>query len=253
MHLKTLEQQAGRPPFRRDGRSLASTEAGDAPLADARRLVALNDEAAASFGATMVEALVRMGVAQDYFDDVVPDAIARFEDRRPGVHLEVRAGRNFALEEEVRSGRLDVAVAYFLPGPDGHGTRLGSLPLFWSGGGPPEPLDAGGSLPLMLFDHPCLFRQVALQSLERARRPWRVALTTPSLSGVWAALRPGHGATDRTGHKVPAGARNVGVECRLPDLPAIELRLLAADGLSPAAAELRAILEAVVRERVVGL
>jgi len=106
MQLKKLEQQAGRPLFRRNGRGLVPTEAGDALLAYARRIIALNDEAAASLGATAAAASVRMGLPQDLFEDVMPDAIMRFSRRRPGVHVEVRAGRNHALEEDVRAGRL---------------------------------------------------------------------------------------------------------------------------------------------------
>ena len=252
MQLKKLEQQAGRPLFRRDGRGLAPTEAGDALLAYARRIVALNDEAAASLGATAAEASVRLGLPQDYFEDVMPDAVARFGRCRPGVHVEVRAGRNFALAQEVRAGRLDVAIAYFPQGSDGHGAMLGAQPLYWYAGGAAPAPGVDVPLPLVLFDHPCLFRQMALQSLERAGRRWRPALTTPSLPGVWAALRLGHGVTVRTAHRVPAGIREAGRQCDLPALPAIELRLLAADGLSPAAAALCAILREVVRERVAG-
>ncbi len=44
--LKKLEEQAGTPIFRKAGRGLALTEAGETMLAYARRLLDLNDEAA---------------------------------------------------------------------------------------------------------------------------------------------------------------------------------------------------------------
>lgn len=250
MQLRKLEEQAGRPLFRRSGRGLVPTEAGDALLAYARRIVALNDEAAASLGVAVTTATVRMGFPQDFFEDVMPEAITRFARRRPGVHVEARAGRNFALEEDVRAGRLDVAFAFFPPGSDGHGTRIASLPMLWLGGkGAARPAKAE-PVPLVLFDHPCLFRQAAFRTLERKGLSWRLALTTPSLAGVWAALRAGQGISVRTAHRLPTGIRDVGAELGMPKLPAIELRLLTASEVSPAAAELRAILEAVVRRRV---
>jgi len=43
MQLKKLEEQAGKPLFRRNGRGLAPTEAGEALLTYARRIIALND------------------------------------------------------------------------------------------------------------------------------------------------------------------------------------------------------------------
>jgi DNA-binding transcriptional LysR family regulator len=99
MQMKKLEQQAGRPLLRRDGRGLAPTEAGDALLAYARRIIALNDEAAASLGATAAAASVRLGLPQDFFEDVMAEVLTRFARRRPATHVEVRAGRNFALED----------------------------------------------------------------------------------------------------------------------------------------------------------
>jgi DNA-binding transcriptional LysR family regulator len=134
-------------------------------------------------------------------------------------------------------------------GSDTHGTRIASLPMLWLGGkglAKPSPDDP---IPLVVFDHPCLFRQTALQTLEGKRRRWRLSLTTPSLPGVWAALRSGYGISVRPARPVPAGIRNVGPEFGLPQLPPIELRMLTASELSPAASDLRDILGQVVRRR----
>jgi DNA-binding transcriptional LysR family regulator len=103
MQLKRLEEQAGHPLFQRNGRGLVPTGAGDALLAYARRIVELHDEAAAALGVTAAAASIRMGLPQDFFEDVMPDAITRFSRRRPGVHIEVRAGRNYALEDDVKA------------------------------------------------------------------------------------------------------------------------------------------------------
>lgn len=250
MQLKKLEQQAGRPLFHRRGRGLVPTEAGDALLAYARRIIALNDEAAASLGATAAAASVRMGLPQDFFEDVMPETILRFSRLRPGVHVEVCAGRNYALEDEVRAGRLDVALAFFQSGSDRHGTRVGSLPMRWYGAKALARPAADEPIPLVLYDHPCLFRQTALQTLESNGLRWRLCLTTPSLPGVWGALRSGYGISARTPHRIPAGIRDIGVEFGLPDLPPIELRMLTASELSPAASDLREVLDHVVRLQV---
>lgn len=249
MHLKKLEEQAGQPLFRRNGRGLVPTEAGEALLAYARRIIALNDEVAATLGAPIAIASVRMGLPQDLFDDVMPDIMTRFSRLRPGVHVEVRAGRNYGLEEEVHAGRLDVAAAFFPAGSNTHGTLLASLPMLWLGTtGLAKPL-ADEPVPLVVFDHPCLFRQTALRALEDKGRRWRLSLTTPSLAGVWAALRSGYGVSVRPANPVPSGIRDVGVELGLPKLPAIELRMVAGTELSPAASDLRDIVGEVVRKR----
>ena len=249
MQLKRLEEQVGQPLFQRNGRGLVPTEAGEALLAYARRIVDLHDEAAAAMGATTVYASVRLGLPQDFFEDVMPEAITRFSRQRPGVHVEVRAGRNYALEEEVNAGRLDLALAFVQPGRSKAGAMLASMPMSWFGakkfsGERPD------RVPLVLFDHPCLFRQTALHALDSKAIPWRLGLTTPSLPGVWSALRYGHGVTVRAVHRIPSDIGDVGTMLRLPTLPAIELRMVSRTDLSPAASELSDILESVVRKRV---
>jgi DNA-binding transcriptional LysR family regulator len=248
MQLKKLEEQAGRALFLRNGRGLVPTEAGEQLLAYARRILALHDEAAASVGSAVAAASVRMGLPQDFFEDVMPETIAKFSRRRPGVHVEVMAGRNYALEDEVRAGRLDMAIAFFRPGSGKAGIRLKSVPIFWFGKGASQ--TPGDPLPLVLFDHPCLFRQAAIQALEARGRRWRAALTTPSLQGVWAALRFGQGISVRSRRLVPPGIVDVGPRLSLPKLQALELRMLSADGLSPAASDLRDVLLQTVQRLV---
>jgi DNA-binding transcriptional LysR family regulator len=255
MQLKRLEEQAGRALFQRKGRGLTPTEAGDALLSYARRIVELHDEAAAALGSTAAAASIRIGLPQDFFEDVMPDAINCFSQQRPGVHVEVRAGRNYAYGDEVNAGRLDMALSFFRPGRGTPGTLLASLPMLWFAGKsfakvsakPPDPV------PLVLFDYPCLFRQAALHALDSKRMPWRLSLTSPSLPGVWGALRFGQGITVRAKHRVPDGIREIRSEFGLPPLPVIELRMLARSDLSPAASELREVLVSVVRKQVNGM
>jgi DNA-binding transcriptional LysR family regulator len=250
MQLKRLEEQAGHILFQRNGRGLVPTEAGETLLAYARRIVAMHDEAGATLGATVAAPAIRLGLPQDFFEDVMPDAIGCFSKLQPNVHVEVRAGRNFALEEEFRAGRLDIALAFAEAGRARSGELLASMPMFWFGRDDAAEVALGyqDGLPLVLFNHPCLFRQAALQALDAAAVRWRLSLTTPSLSGLWAAVRFGLGVTVRTMHGIPDGIRRLDSE--LPRLPALELRILTGTDISPAASEFVNVLEAVTRKRL---
>lgn len=250
MQLKKLEEQVGQPLFRRSGRGLVPTEAGETLLNHARRIVAAHDEAAVALGAVAAAPTIRLGLPQDFFEDVMPDALSAFAALRPDAHVEVRAGRNFALEEEVRGGRLDVALAFAEPGRTAAGQRLASLPMHWYGRAdtPTADTDHPAGLPLVLFNHPCLFRQHALQALDAAGRRWRLALTTPSFSGIWAALRFGLGITVRTAHGVPAGMRRL--DRRLPRLPMLELRMLTRADAPPATADFIDLLAATAKRHL---
>jgi DNA-binding transcriptional LysR family regulator len=53
-------------------------------------------------------------------------------------------------------------------------------------------------LPLALLDPPCGFRSAAMAALEAAKRPYRIAAASSSLSGLRAAVRGGIAITLRT-------------------------------------------------------
>jgi DNA-binding transcriptional LysR family regulator len=73
----------------------------------------MHDESALALGAfPTTTPAIRLGLPQDFFEEVMPDALTAFSEFRPNAHVEIRAGRYFALEEEVNAGRLDVALAF---------------------------------------------------------------------------------------------------------------------------------------------
>ena len=67
-------------------------------------------------------------------------------------------------------------------------------------------------------ERPCRFRDAALAALEKAGRPYRVVLETPSLAALRAAVESGLGVTCRTAHFMEAA---IGKSEKLPPLPQI--------------------------------
>lgn len=242
MQLKKLEQQAGVQLFARKGRGLVPTEAGETFAGYARQIVALNDEAARAVGAAVAPETVRLGLPQDFYDDVMPATVNAFSSSHPEVHVTVRAGNNHILNDEIEAGRLDGAIAFFPRNSGAKGELLCEMPIQWlAHEGFVEPVESS-SVPLVLFNHPCLFRQAALASLDQAGRRWRAVLTTPSLAAVWAALRSDFGIGVRIPHSVPDDIVDVGHWPGLPDLPPVELRLLGSQAVSPVARDLMTVL-----------
>lgn len=64
-----------------------------------------------------------------------------------------------------------------------------------------------------MFDAPCLMRSAATQALDRAGIPRRIAFTSRSLNGVWAAVNAGLGVTVRTAAGLPPGWRRWRPNC----------------------------------------
>jgi DNA-binding transcriptional LysR family regulator len=248
MQLRKLETQTGQRLFKRNGRGLILTEAGDVLLQYARRVLALNDEMGLAVGAIDKGGTVRVGMPQDFTDAVLPSLLTRYSKARPATHVEVKAGRNFALADDVANGRLDMALA-FCPGRKGGANRIATVPGVWvtrtrqvraTKARAKEirhtPRFAEeGVVPLIVFDGPCLFRDMGIDALARAGIPWRLAMTTPSLAGLWCGVRAGLGVTVRTPLAIPRGLSIVPPGVDLPELSSIDIVLYCAANPSPAA------------------
>ena len=255
--LKKLEEQAGTPIFRKAGRGLALTEAGETMLAYARRLLALNDEAAAAVHGADLEGWVRLGLSEDFGEALLPAVLGRFARAHPRVRIEARIARSFDLLDRIGSGQLDLALAWGDGGALPHAERVAELPMRWVGpaaadraspyGGPDEPL------PLAALEAPCLLRTAATTALDRAGIPWRLAFVSPSLGGLWAAVAAGLGVTIRTDFGLPAGVRVLD-PAEATVLASLPLTLLRAEAEpNPVTARLADILTQSVRSALPGL
>ncbi len=234
--MTRLELQAGKPLLRKQGRGLTPTDAGETLLGYARRLLDLNDEAVTTLRGADLEGWVRLGLPQDFADRWLPQVLGRFTRQHPRVRVEVRAERTRELVERVQTGQLDLALTWGEPkGP--HAELLTDLPICWIG-----PVEGdlnwspGDTLPLIAFEPPCDFRSAGVAALDTAGIPWRLAFTTPSLAGLWAAVAAGLGVSLRTPAGLPDTVRVLAAsEWSLPPLPQITLSLLAADAPPPPA------------------
>jgi DNA-binding transcriptional LysR family regulator len=229
---------------------LALTESGETMLAYARRLVELNDEAAVAVRGVDLEGWVRLGLQEDFGEAFLPQVLGRFARAHPKVRIEARVARNADLLERVAANQLDLALVWGDDGLVGVGPaeRLAMPSMCWIGASNrPLPFDTAEPLPLVAFDRQCLFHTAATAALDRAGIAWRVAFTSPSLSGLWAAAAAGLGVTVRTRFGLPASVEPLD-DRALPALPAIPLALHRSTATStPPVDRLAAILIEAVR------
>ncbi|HEM7893839.1 LysR substrate-binding domain-containing protein [Burkholderia cepacia] len=254
--IRKLEEQAGTPLFVKSGRGLALTDAGDAMLRYARRMIELNDEAAAAVRGVNLDGWVRVGLQEDFGEAILPDVLGRFARAHPKVRIEARVARNADLLDRLDANQLDLALVWgdpvsaaLLSRPGIDSEVIAQVPMQWVGaaggfgvpGGADEGAEvgaaaahasaggraAGEALPLVVFDRPCRFFGAATDALDRAGVPWRVAFTTPSLAGLWAAAAAGLGLTVRSHYGLPASVRVLdAASLGLPALPSLPLILL---------------------------
>lgn len=110
--LKKLEEQAGTALLRRAGRGMALTDAGEVMLAYARRLLEVNDQAAAAIRGSELAGRVRLGLQEDFGETLLPDVLGRFARAHPQVCIEARIARNAELRRQLDAGRLDLTLAW---------------------------------------------------------------------------------------------------------------------------------------------
>ena len=254
--LRRLEAQVGQALVRKSGRGLALTPAGESLLSYARRILDLNDEAVERLRVSGVDGWVRLGLPQDFAEAWLPEVLGRFTRAHPRMRVEVRAERNALLVEKTMRGELDLSLAWGGGEESPYAARLAELPIRWIG-----PADWGGlaglcgePLPLVAFEPPCVFRAAGVAALDRAGIAWRLAFSSPSLAGLWAAAEAGLGVTLRTPIGVPASLALLDpMASGLPVLPTIPLSLHRAEKEPPAGvSQLAGILRETIAARVGG-
>ena len=250
LQMKRLQAELGTALFRKHGRALKLTEAGQTALGYARRMLALNDDLLETMQGVTLAGTVRVGAPQD-FASVLPDALRQFSALYPRTQVELRIEGNGALIEALDKGQLDLTLTIgFAERKDAR--LLGELPALWISSRSFRMQDT--SVPLAVLGPQCAFRKAAVQQLEDARIPYRIAATSPSLDGLWAALQGGLGITVRTAMQLPASLVANKSMPRLSDLPIFPVFLhRGSNAATPAIDALHALIGTATQGALAGL
>jgi len=217
MQVRRLEETLDRPLFQRDGRGVQLSSDGEALLGYARRLLKLHDEALAALTRPDLSGLVRIGTPDDYVDRFLPGILAHFARAFPRVQLEVNCEPSVNLRRMLAEDRLDLALITCTPGAE-TGEVVRREPVVWATA-ERHLAHENEPLPLALFQPGCAFRDWALASLNKRARPYRVAYTSASISGVLAAVTAGLAVTVLCRGVLPTGVRPLGADEGFPPLP----------------------------------
>jgi DNA-binding transcriptional LysR family regulator len=239
LQIKRLEDGLGKRLFQRDGRSLELTPDGEILLTYARRLLGMANEACAMLMEPEVGGVVRLGTPEDFATAHLPDVLWRFSRAHPQVALEVQCDFTLNLLGGFSRGEFDLVLCKREPqGPTG-GTKVWREPLVWVASDRLL-LGPGAPVPLVLAPAPDIYRKRAIEALDACGRAWRVVYTSPSLTGIKAAVSAGLGVTILPKDLLEAGFHIVGAERHLPDLEDMEVALHRLSNTMPKAVELLA-------------
>lgn len=223
--IRRLEGAAGDRILVREPRGVRTTPAGEKLLAYAERILALHDDARASVkghGAEP-EGHRAVGLLEDLAITTLPTALADFAKIHPLVDLEVIVGSARALRGLADRGRLDLVFGDPSVMGEASVRWRHQAPLAWAYAPSFDPTTE--PLPLVLFSHPCQWRQPVLDAITRHGRQWRTAFQSTSVHAVQAAIAAGIGVGALLTTNVPPTAVRPAAHRDLPEPPVVEVVL----------------------------
>ncbi len=122
--------------------------------------------------AGQVEGVVRIGLQEDFGEQLLPEVLGRFARAHPAVRIEAQVARNATLLQQVQGGQLDLALAWQGGISSPWLDQLAQWPMQWiAARAHALQLQTGEPLPLVVFDAPCLMRTAATTALDAAGIP----------------------------------------------------------------------------------
>lgn len=228
LKIQRLEALVGRSVLNRSSRSLSLTAEGELLLGYGRRLLALNREMLDRISRAGDSGLLRLGVMPQFGQQHLPALLAEFKQAHPWVELAVEIGMTGELLAAMEADRHDLVVgAAGFPRPDSLQEERILLreKVSWVQSASATMKPGKEPLPLVLFPAPCGYRKSALDLLDRAGLPWRIAYTSTSISAIQAAVIAGLGIGVLGKSSMVPGMKAVPARTGLPALPEVGIAI----------------------------
>ena len=107
-HVRRLEEAAGRQLLRRDTRTVALTDNGEAMAGFARTILAAHDEAVAYFTGSAMRGRLRFGAADELALSELPTILRDFRQLYPRINLELTVTQSGILQRRLLANYLDL-------------------------------------------------------------------------------------------------------------------------------------------------
>ena len=218
MQIKRREEIVGVPLFERGPRGVVLTRRGGDLLINARRIVDLLNETAASLSAPALDGKVRIGIPEEYGASVLSRALSAFDKVHPNVEIMVRYACSSAQKAALEAGELDLAVVFeWREVP--RGEVLTVDPTVWVTS-ETHRLHEERPVPIALYENSGWCTDFALRSLESRGIGYRVAYRSDTSGGLKLAVSSGLAIAPISRSNIPAGCRELTVADGFGDIDA---------------------------------
>jgi DNA-binding transcriptional LysR family regulator len=189
LQIRQLEEVVGQPLFRRHGRGVSLTLAGEKLRPVATNVVQSLDAMLSELRGGGLKGKLRIGMPDDHSRSELANIISSFAALHPDVELEVHCALGAGFAAALKSGALDLAV-HEVPKPGTDDIILREDHLVWMSHRGRD-FSTSQVLPIAVFDRDCWWRDLALTGLDEAGRRHQVTFTSESATGVRAAVQAG--------------------------------------------------------------
>lgn len=225
LKIKRLEQLVDETLFTRTGKSLELSEAGESLYDYANQILALNDLAVSQFSKSAVAGKVRLGIPSEFATTLLPKIVSRFAKAYPNVTLEVNCELSKHLLTKAGKAKHDLILALGDESSDKNSDFIKNDDLVWVASNAKNPLKVE-VMSLIVAAEGCIYRQRAIQRLDRSELPWQIVYTNPDLTGIQYAIQEGLGVTVLAKSTVPDNLQVIAQSPRFPDLGKVGINLI---------------------------
>lgn len=222
VQIARLEETTGQTLLERGrGKPMALTPSGERLLSYARKMLRLHAEALRALQPDRPRKTVRFGTTETYALTVLPRTLSLLAALYPDVGIEVLCARSPELLNALDAGELDLILVTDQGRPDCR-MLVREEPLAWTAS-PRFQISTTAPLPLAFMPEGCEFRLAGLRALDEADRDWRLVMTSPSPTGIRAALHAGIALTVMPRISIDGTLRTFGDHDGLPALGSISM------------------------------
>ncbi|UCI30173.1 LysR family transcriptional regulator [Mesorhizobium sp. B4-1-4] len=207
MQMKKLEGLVGDSLFERGSRGVVLTRRGGELIVNARRIVSLLDETAASITAAPLGGPVRIGIPEEYGLAILSRALGAFSKRHAQVEVTVRYAHSGAQIAALAAGELDLCVMFEWQDPSG-GEVLMHDPTVWVTSNLHH-MHEERPVPIALYNRAGWCKDFAIKSLEQRGLAYRVAYTSDTNGGLKLAVTSGLAIAPISRSNIPDGCREL--------------------------------------------
>lgn len=245
MQIAKLEEQLESKLFVRDKRNVKLTNDALRLKEYANQIVKLSDKLIDEFTHKDIKGEIYFASPEDFATYYLPNILSEFIAVYPKVKLNVNCDLTLNLINQFENGKYDLILIKQDPGNLYKGAKpLIREELVWVGidntGGDlsftkikKNYISRLGYLPLVLSPSPCVYRERALEALNKTNVTWEITYTSPSYAGAVAAVKAGLGFTVLPREMIPPELVNYEISRNWPKLKQAEICLLAKDESIP--------------------